>query len=138
MFSLFFYFAEHLIENHHDVDEEDFDFDELPPNFECLTQIFLQHINDPSSVVRFSVAKYLASIFARLPHQFSAEILNYVTENLCSISQDDLAWHGACLTLAEFVRRGYVRMDFMPKVVQVVEKAFFYEHIKGLLNWLNH
>ena len=60
-------------------------------------------------------------------------ILAHITDDLCSPTQDDLAWHGACLALAEFTRRGYVRIGFMGKVVEVVEKALFYEHIKGKL-----
>lgn len=119
----------------HDLDEkdddEDFDFDELPPYFETLVHLLLNSLNHQSSVVRFSVAKYLASICSRLPYQFSADILGHVVEHLASPTMDDLAWHGACLALAEFVRRGYVRIDFMVRVVEVVEKALFYEHVKG-------
>lgn len=115
-----------------DQDEEiTLDQLDLPEYFEKLFQLLVTNINHSSTMVRYSVAKYLSSICSRLPQQFSLEILSYVCGEMCITSQDDFAWHGGCLTLAEFVRRGYVAIDFMPKVIEVVKQALFYEHIKG-------
>ncbi|KAI2806637.1 hypothetical protein BLOT_008594 [Blomia tropicalis] len=121
-----------------DNEEEEFDIEDLPTNFETVIQIFLHHLNHQSSIVRFSIAKYLASICSRLPYNFSEEILTYIIEDLCSEAQDDTAWHGACLALAEFVRRGYVRIDRMKQIVDVVQRALFYEHIKGSFSLGTH
>lgn len=113
----------------HPIDDEA-GFVELPDYFEQLIQLLLEKNNHSSTIVRYSVAKYLASICSRLPDSFSEEILNFVLQS-CVATQDDLAWHGACLTLAEFVRRGFVHTTMMARVVEVASEALFYEHIKG-------
>lgn len=112
-----------------DGDNDDDDLN-LPEYFEQLIQLLLEYLNHNSTSVRYSVSKYLASICNRLPKMFSTEILQHLLA-LCVPTQNDLAWHGACLTFAELVRRGLVHVDLLPKVVDVTSKALFYEYIKG-------
>ncbi|OTF77160.1 hypothetical protein BLA29_002446, partial [Euroglyphus maynei] len=109
---------------------EEFDQD-LPDYFDNLIQLMLQNLVYKSILVRFSSAKYLSTISSRLPVEFSQQIVQHILQN-CQSNSEDHYWHGSCLALAEFVRRGLVSIDTMlPNIIRVVDDALFYEQIKG-------
>ncbi|KAH9423999.1 hypothetical protein DERP_008847 [Dermatophagoides pteronyssinus] len=119
------------IEGENIVEEMD-EFDQdLPDYFENLIQLMLKNLVYKSIAVRFSSAKYLSTISSRLRAEFSEQIVQHILEN-CQSNSEDHYWHGSCLALAEFVRRGLVSIDSMlPEIIRVVDDALFYEQIKG-------
>ncbi|KPM04175.1 hypothetical protein QR98_0026170 [Sarcoptes scabiei] len=104
---------------------------DLPNHFENMIRILLKNLANESTIVRFTVAKYLASICDRLTEDRSDQVINHVLQLCSSSDNDDNLWHGCCLTLAEIVRRGYFKAKYFPDLVEILEKAFFFEKIKG-------
>ena len=59
------------------------------------------------TVVRWGAAKGIGKITMRVPLDFGDEIVANVVE-LMHPSETMEAWHGACLCIAELVRRGII------------------------------
>lgn len=112
-------------------DDKEFEIN-LPDYFENLIELLMANLVHKHTTVRFSVAKYLAKIGARLPFQYSDQMLEHIF-NLCSSTAEDHYWHGSCLAIAEFVRHGYVQIDSMPIVIKILDEALFFEIIKGII-----
>ncbi|KAH7637282.1 hypothetical protein HUG17_7488 [Dermatophagoides farinae] len=114
------------------INEETEDFDQdIPDYFENLIQLMLQNLVYKSTPVRFSSAKYLSTISSRLPAEYSEQIVQHILQ-YCHSNSEDHYWHGSCMALAEFVRRGLVSIDsMMPDIIRIVDDALFYEQIKG-------
>jgi hypothetical protein len=75
----------------------------------------LTALRDADTVVRWSAAKGLGRIAARLPSQ-CAEDVNDALLELFSPAEMDAAWQGACLALAEVVRHGLLPTQRLPEV----------------------
>jgi hypothetical protein len=85
--------------------------------------------------VRWSAAKGLGRIAQRLPMELANDMVDsildlFVTSNMVEDENltgfDDCAWHGACLALAEFSRRGLLLPDrlqvVIPRIMRVCEQ----------------
>lgn len=102
-------------------------------------------LQDRDTIVRWSCAKGIGRIAERLPRDFAEEVIDGILslfgENLlyrtvsdtliASIDAvSDSTWHGACLALAEFARRGLLlpeKLDVaIPWVKMVTTDFFFY------------
>lgn len=120
-------------DNSNEVDDAEEDFDDTQMElFETIVQRLLERIEVESTVVRYSVSKYLAAICGRLPSRFSLDLLDYITDKVCSDMANDAAWHGSCLTLAQFVARRLIPVDRLgTSVVPLVRQALFYDQLKG-------
>uniref|UniRef100_A0A914GRG9 Tubulin-specific chaperone D n=1 Tax=Globodera rostochiensis TaxID=31243 RepID=A0A914GRG9_GLORO len=87
---------------------------------EILLGELLLKVTDKDNVVRWTAAKGIARICARLPRQMGAEVVSSVLINCFGESNADEAansWHGGCLALAELCRRGCLLPDQVPKVM---------------------
>ena len=75
----------------------------------------LAALRDPDTVVRWSAAKGLGRIAARLPARCAADVIDALLR-LFSDVEMDAAWQGASLALAEVVSRGLLPAPRLPEV----------------------
>jgi tubulin-specific chaperone D len=75
----------------------------------------LKSLRDKDTVVRWSAAKGLGRISARLPSSSVRDINDALIE-LFSPIENDAAWQGACLAVAEIARQGLLPPDMLPHV----------------------
>ena len=83
-----------------------------------IIDMLLAGLRDSDTIVRWSAAKGVGRITARLPLDFADDVVAAV-QQLLTPSEGDAAWHGACLALAELARRGqhgpcFARLDRPP------------------------
>ncbi|XP_013138702.1 PREDICTED: tubulin-specific chaperone D [Papilio polytes] len=83
-------------------DDEDQD---IPQEVEEVVELLLCSLRDEDTVVRWSAAKGVGRIGARLPALAAADVCEIVL-TLFAENERDTAWHGGCMALAELARRG--------------------------------
>ncbi|XP_068669774.1 tubulin-folding cofactor D-like [Aristolochia californica] len=108
-------------------EEEDMD---IPEIIEEIIELLLSSLRDRDTVVRWSAAKGVGRITARLTSSLADEVLSSILE-LYSPGEGDGSWHGACLALAELARRGLLLPSSLPNVVPVIIKALHYDVRRG-------
>ncbi|XP_064945169.1 tubulin-folding cofactor D-like isoform X2 [Musa acuminata AAA Group] len=109
------------------VEDEEMD---VPETVEEILELLLSSLRDSDTVVRWSAAKGVGRITARLTSAFAEDVLSSVLE-LFSPGEGDGSWHGGCLALAELARRGLLLPVSLPKVVPVIVKALHYDVRRG-------
>jgi tubulin-specific chaperone D len=90
----------------------------LPQTIDAL----LNGLRDGDTVVRWSAAKGLGRIAARLPSTCVEDVNDAILE-LLSPLEGDGAWQGACLALAEVARQGLLPVQRLPQVGQAAPTA---------------
>ncbi|KAJ3112039.1 hypothetical protein HK100_002466 [Physocladia obscura] len=126
-----------------DVDEDN----DVPEEIESIIQLMLNGLRDKDTIVRWSAAKGVGRISARLPQEFATEVVASVINlfyedilpsvdpsssllNLTAVS--DSTWHGACLAVAELARRGLLMPEWLEKVVPCVSNALLFDQRRGV------
>uniref|UniRef100_A0A1D1Z903 Tubulin-specific chaperone D n=1 Tax=Anthurium amnicola TaxID=1678845 RepID=A0A1D1Z903_9ARAE len=107
--------------------EEDMD---VPDVVEEIIELLLSGLRDSDTVVRWSAAKGIGRITARLTSSLVEDVLSSVLE-LFSLGEGDGSWHGGCLALAELARRGLLLPISFPRVLPVILKALHYDLRRG-------
>lgn len=114
---------------------DDEDEDDVPEEVEAIAQDLLEALRDDvrrdssrpltnqDVIVRYSAAKHLARTAERLPGSFRDQLVDalvdsFVAHDLSTVSES--VWHGACLALAEFARRGALAPTKLPEVLSPV------------------
>ncbi|XP_062561564.1 tubulin-specific chaperone D [Armigeres subalbatus] len=115
-----------------DEGEED-DDDEVPTQIEEIIERLLLGLKESSTIVRWSSAKGIGRITNRLPKALGDEVVSSVIELINPLEQDD-AWHGACLALAELAKRGLLLPARLPEIVPLLLQALVYDEIQGYRN----
>ncbi|XP_014470324.1 PREDICTED: tubulin-specific chaperone D [Dinoponera quadriceps] len=121
--------ADYIIENVTDLkktisnDNED---QEIPPAIEDIIEQLIQGLRDKAITIRWSAAKGIGRITARLPVDLADDVLGFVL-NLFSGRESDSAWHGGCLALAELGRRGLLLPHRLSDVIPVVLQALVFD-----------
>ncbi|ORX70849.1 hypothetical protein DL89DRAFT_222500 [Linderina pennispora] len=125
-----------------DIDEEECDV-EIPEQVETFVGILLQKLHDKDTIVRWSAAKGIGRISARLPPALAREIASAVADVMTeeTLVQDDgtidvsmtseYSWHGALLCLAELARRGLLSSQLLREAMPWVIKGLTYEIQRG-------
>ncbi|KAI9142406.1 armadillo-type protein [Paraphysoderma sedebokerense] len=121
---------------------------EVPEEMEEIIEILLNGLKDKDTIVRWSSAKGLGRLACRLPRELATDIIDSVTElfaeNTIKIPSadnmgyevdmtgvSDHTWHGVCLCVAEFARRGILLPERLPEVVEWVIKAINFDVRRG-------
>ncbi|RLN95357.1 hypothetical protein BBJ28_00014498 [Nothophytophthora sp. Chile5] len=118
-------------------DDEDDDAFEVVEELEQIVEVLLCGLRDKDTVVRWSAAKGIGRITGRLPYEFADDIVQSVLE-LFVATEDDGAWHGASLALAELARRGVLLPQRLPDAVECVANALRYDIRKGTYSIGSH
>lgn len=112
---------------------DDDDDDEVPAEIEEIIEKLLLGLKGNSTIVRWSSAKGIGRITNRLPKALGDEVVSSVIELISPLEQDD-AWHGACLALAELAKRGLLLPARLPEIVPLLLQALVYDEIQGYRN----
>ena len=123
------------IKSSHDTDmdneSDDDSFEEYFDELEIVVETLLNGLRHDSTNVRWSSAKGIGRVSERLPKEMADQIFSSVFE-LFSFGEQDNAWHGGCLTLAELGRRQLIQPTNLEPVINVVRKALVYDELKGM------
>ncbi|XP_053604149.1 tubulin-specific chaperone D isoform X2 [Plodia interpunctella] len=79
--------------------------EDIPQEVEDVVELLLCSLRDDDTVVRWSAAKGVGRIGARLPALAAADVCETVL-GLFVDNERETAWHGGCMALAELARRG--------------------------------
>ena len=90
----------------------------------------LESLRSTETIIRWSGAKGIGRVTARLPKELADEVVESLLQ-LLSLKESDSAWHGGCLSLAELARRGLLLPKRLDEVVNVVLKALVYDERRG-------
>ena len=102
----------------------------VPAMIEDVVEMLLQGLRDVDTVVRWSAAKGLGRVTARLPRGAADDVVAAVLE-LPADGEGDGAWHGGCLALAELARRGLLLPSRLPVAVSALLRALSYDVRRG-------
>jgi len=102
----------------------------VPDQVEDAADQLLRSLTDPSTIVRWSAAKGIGRLTERLPVVCADDVLDAILR-ICSDLEQDRAWHGACLALAELARRGLLLPDRLGEVIPIVVRAIGYDVRRG-------
>lgn len=102
----------------------------VPQELEPIMDMLVTGLRDSDTVVRWSAAKGVGRLTARLPFDAADDVVEAVLSLLVP-AEDDGAWHGGCLALAELARRGLLLPERLPQVVPLVEQALSYDVRRG-------
>ncbi|XP_075230882.1 tubulin folding cofactor D [Lycorma delicatula] len=108
-------------------DDEDID---VPAEVEEVIEELIQGLRDPDITIRWSAAKGVGRVTARLSKEMGDEVVGSMLD-LLNPRDSDAAWHGGCLALAELGKRGLLLPSRLPEVVPKVVKALTYDEPRG-------
>ena len=106
------------------------DDDDVPEGVEEVIESLLVALRDKDTVVRWSAAKGLGRITARLPAEFGDEVVGSILDGF-GVGENENTRHGACLALAELARRGLLLPTRLPDAVPHVANALTYDVRRG-------
>ncbi|KAL3908686.1 MAG: hypothetical protein SGILL_008388, partial [Bacillariaceae sp.] len=109
-----------------DASKSDDYFFLVPDEVEIGMDKVLRSLTDSSTVVRWSSAKGIGRITARLPAICAEDVLDAILA-LFDDKQRDNDWHGACLALAEMARKGLLMPHRLEDVVSKIVEAIHYD-----------
>lgn len=102
----------------------------VPDQVEDSMAQLVHSLTDPATTVRWSAAKGIGRVTERLPAVCADDVLDAIIE-LTLDNENDNAWHGACLSLAELARRGLLLPKRLGEVVPIVVRAIHYDVPRG-------
>ena len=104
--------------------------DFAPMELEPVLGVLLDALKHQDTIVRWSAAKGIGRVVARLEKPEGDDVLNAVLD-LFDLYEDSNGWHGGCLALAELSRRGLLLPQRFDRVIPITLKALHYEVLKG-------
>jgi len=111
-------------------EEEENDDEKVPNEIEDIIEQLLFGLKDKDTIVRWSSAKGIGRITNRLPKDMADDVLTSLLDVFTFI-EDDAAWHGGCLAIAELGRRGLLLPQQLPNVVPIILKALIFDKKLG-------
>lgn len=105
--------------------DDDVDLEKLE---EIIGYLF-DMLKDPDTVVRWSAAKGLGRITARLDLDLADDIIQEIIASFQSGGEAE--WHGGLLALGELCRRGLLLPQNLPRVVHILKKGLTFEKSQG-------
>ncbi|XP_058465569.1 tubulin-specific chaperone D [Malaya genurostris] len=115
-------------------DEAEYEDDEeVPAEIEEIIERLLLGLKGNATIVRWSSAKGIGRITNRLPKTLGDEVVSSVIE-LINPMEQDAAWHGACLALAELARRGLLLPHRLNDIIPLLLQALVYDEMLGYRN----
>ena len=113
--------------------EEEKDELDYEINFEYLETIIdflINNLSDKEYIVRWSAAKGLGRLCERLTKSMVEEIFGNIFELLKDL-ENEYAWNGTCLCIAELCKRGMILPERLVELIPYLEKALLFEIDKG-------
>ncbi|KAJ2952117.1 hypothetical protein O0L34_g4387 [Tuta absoluta] len=105
-----------------DATMPDDDYQDIPQEVEDVVELLLCSLRDDDTYVRWSAAKGVGRIGARLPALAAADVAESVL-TLFERNERETAWHGGCMALAELARRGLLSPQQIGAAISAVVAA---------------
>ncbi len=102
----------------------------VPREVDRVMHLLLVGLKDRDTVVRWCAAKGIGRVSERLPADFAEEVVEAVLE-LCNPTEEENAWHGSCLAVAELARRGLLLPARLSHALPAVLEALRYDAKHG-------
>ncbi len=102
----------------------------VPREVDRVVHVLLEGLKDRDTVVRWTAAKGIGRVTERIPADFAEEVVEAVME-LCNPAEEESAWHGSCLALAELARRGLLLPEALGRALPAVLEALRYDVKQG-------
>lgn len=113
------------------------DDDTVPAVIEDVIGYLLAGLSHRDTIVRWSAAKGIGRLCARLPKEMATDVVLAVTE-VFDMYENDSGWHGGCLALAELCRRSIILPDQMSQCIPFVIKGLLYDLSRGTFSVGGH
>ncbi|XP_068630988.1 tubulin-specific chaperone D [Battus philenor] len=110
--------------------QPDDDDQDIPQEVEDVIELLLCSLRDDDTVVRWSAAKGVGRIGARLPALAAADVCEIVL-TLFAENERDTAWHGGCMALAELARRGLLSPQQLSSGAHCVVAALARDEVRA-------
>lgn len=110
---------------------------DVPSEIENIVEELLQGLRSASGDIRWSAAKGVGRVTSRLPKEMGDEVVGSVIEILSPLEQNE-AWHGACLAIAELAKRGLLLPYRLETLVPLLLQALVYDEMKGYMSVGQH
>nr|CAD2152735.1 unnamed protein product [Meloidogyne enterolobii] len=106
-------------DSQNDDDDSDIPYDLI----EIILGQLLLKLRDRDNLVRWTSAKGIARICARIPLEMAAQVVSSIFKDIFEDKTDSnvaSSWMGGCLVLAELCRRGCLLPEQVPKAISLV------------------
>ena len=113
-----------------DDNESELDYELDFTLLETVIDFLMNKLSDKEYIVRWSAAKGLGRICERLTKEMVEEIFHNLFD-LFNDDENEFAWHGACLCIAELCKRGMILPNRLTELIPYLERALIYERNKG-------
>jgi hypothetical protein len=110
--------------------DDDSNLLDIVATLEDVMDRLLFGLRDRATVVRWSAAKGIGRVTERLPMICADDVVEALYD-LCNNYEQDNAWHGACLALAELARRGLLLPHRLDRAISIVTTAMQYDIRRG-------
>lgn len=110
--------------------DDDNDDQDIPVQMEEIVDLLIRGLKNKDITIRWSAAKGIGRIVGRLNQELGDEVVSSILE-LLNTRENDNAWHGGCLALAELGKRGLLLPSRLYEVVPLVIKALTYDEPRG-------
>lgn len=110
--------------------DDDSDDQDIPAQMEEIIDLLIRGLKNKDITIRWSAAKGIGRIVGRLNQELGDEVVSSILE-LLSTRENDNAWHGGCLALAELGKRGLLLPGRLYEVVPLVIKALTFDEPRG-------
>ncbi|KAJ9464926.1 Tubulin-folding cofactor D [Diplonema papillatum] len=110
------------------VDEGEGEF--APEELEPILDVLSSSLKNPDTIVRWSAAKGIGRITARLDKPEADDVVDAVMACF-DLYEDSNGWHGGCLALAELARRGLLLPQVFDRIIPITLQALQYEVDRG-------
>ena len=116
-------------EEKNEIKEEEKDELDYEINFEYLETIIdflINNLSDKEYIVRWSAAKGLGRLCERLTKSMVEEIFGNLFDLLKDV-ENEYAWNGTCLCIAELCKRGMILPERLFELIPYLEQALLFE-----------
>ncbi|VDN56641.1 unnamed protein product [Dracunculus medinensis] len=98
---------------------------------EIVLNWILQALSDRDTEVRWTGAKGIGRVVSRLPRGLAEDVLFSIFSNNFNSNAGMAAWHGGCLAIAELSKRGFLMVERLGNVLQIILQALVFEEPQG-------
>ncbi|VBB27689.1 unnamed protein product [Acanthocheilonema viteae] len=98
---------------------------------EVVLNTILEAMRNRDTDIRWAGAKGIGRIVSRLPRHLANDVLCNIIKFNFNLHSGNAAWHGGCLAIAELAKRGFLPLERLSDIVDIVLNALVFEEPQG-------